>query len=41
MWEELYNAFPKAKVILTVRDSDEQFANSFVNFMVRILSFTI
>ena len=25
LWEDLYNASPDAKVILTVRDSDEQF----------------
>ena len=38
MWEDLYNASPNAKVILTVRDSDEQFVNSWNKFIVRILS---
>lgn len=33
MWEDLYNASPNAKVILTVRDSDEQFVNSWNKFI--------
>ena len=34
MWEDLYDASPNAKVILTVRDSDDQFIKSITNFMV-------
>lgn len=34
MWEDLYNESPNAKVILTVRDSDDDFMKSFTNFMV-------
>ena len=40
LWEELYNASPKAKVILTVRDSKEQFKTSWTKFMEKILSNT-
>ena len=32
MWEDLFNAFPNAKVILTVRDSDDQFVKSWNKF---------
>jgi hypothetical protein len=32
-WEELFNASPNAKVILTVRDSTEVWNRSLINFM--------
>ena len=35
-WEDLYNASPNAKVILTIRDSDEIWWNSFINFQKNI-----
>ena len=31
-WEELYNAVPNSKVILTIRDSDEQWYKSWISF---------
>ena len=33
LWEKLYHASPNAKVILTVRDSEKQWKNSFINFV--------
>ena len=33
LWEELYNASPNAKVILTVRDSEKQWKKSYINFV--------
>ena len=33
LWEDLYNASPDAKLILTVCDSDEQFVNSWNKFV--------
>ena len=34
MWEELYKASPGAKVILSVRDSDQQWWESVVKFQI-------
>lgn len=33
LWEELYNASPNAKVILTIRDCDEQWWESLIRFI--------
>jgi len=33
LWEELFHASPKSKVILTVRDSDEVWWNSLIRFL--------
>merc|ERR1712227_636815 len=33
LWEDLYNASPNAKVILTVRDTTEAWENSYFNFL--------
>ena len=37
LWEELYNASPNAKVILTVRDSEKQWKKSYINSIKPII----
>ena len=39
LWEDLYNASPNAKVILTVRDSDEVWWKSMIDFMSKERAF--
>ena len=38
LWKDLYNASPNAKVILTVRDSEIQWKNSWLKFNKKIFS---
>ena len=40
LWEDLYNASPNAKVILTIRDSEEQWKESYITFLTKLCSST-